>query len=80
MESNWRFNVWLSGHSYELWELLARVHVPGTANSAVLKRSDLPGIPLRVAWTPGSMAAVVGVWPVIPGHPHFPYGYEVDPD
>lgn len=79
-ESNWRFNVWQMGWGSSLMYL-----------AAPLRGSTLFGIG---AWNQGPLRALIELeWAGVdrgwiatgqsappPTHPHFPFGFDVDPD
>lgn len=73
-------NVPRSGWSYGPFSLLA--HLPGAfPGNLYISNFERPGnLVVVYAWNPGSLAAVSTEYPKLPGHPHFPYGYVVDPD
>lgn len=78
MESNWRFNIWEDGLSFDEVELDARV--VGIPNVRLIK---FPPIPDFAVFIKGPIPPT-GIWTIdavlTKFEPNFPYGYLVEPD
>lgn len=78
MESNWRQNVPVMGMACSDWELSARyVHSP---DLFIVKDKRSPPFYCSVWQWFGINTLPVYVGGVFKLAPHFPYGYEVEPD
>jgi len=80
LESNWRYNAWLS----TVWPLgpTLLAHIHGSAGRWI-SNWPLGGIDHLVwGWTGDGnhLATILDGEHVIGGGPHFPYGFIVDPD
>lgn len=81
MESDWRWNVWLTGLAYAGVRLCARYNLPGGSNYYVLA-FDFTDSFYGVGYSPTPYGYISGwtTFPIPADHPHFPYGQDVLPD
>lgn len=80
MESNWRLNVWETGLASDYIRLAAYLHgyEPGIVMALDERRPDSISEYVLISDDWGYRYA--GSVPPRPGHPHFPFGYDVTPD
>lgn len=80
MESKWRQNVHDMYMSYSDWRLAARlVEDPGYVVVAIWPYPN-PDYAIFDVSDPNQLPEFVGEFHITPADPHFPYGWEVEPD
>lgn len=81
MESDWRFNVWLIGAWGDRMELAARLHGPFPQPTFVCKdRLSTTHYLVTTLNIGGDSPYSSSQFPIPAAHPHFPYGFDCEPD
>jgi len=80
LESSWRLNLFIYGMQQSEMRLLARLNVPPDSLLNAVADTGNGARRFYHVSAPGQLPSFIIELPVLPAHPHFPWGLDVEPD